>query len=201
MVNPKIELRYSGVYDEKYRNNGSVQSHLAKIDEAYPTPDQVVAYKKSVEKDWKKEGTKILNQISKLTRLTWKEEKIVCYVIGFGRPFSDPLTLPIYKKSKRKFIDTLTHELIHQIQEQNSLKTEKWLKECLKEYGREDILTINQILTLAVHWKIFEKLYSKAALRNEMKRYENSPSYRRAWEIVKEETPDKILKSFYKTIL
>lgn len=201
MPNPKIEFRYSGIYDDIYRNKEEIQEHLLRSEETYPTREQVVSYKESAEKAWKKEGTKILNEISRLTKLKWKDEKIICYVIGFGRPFSDPLTIRMYKNSKRKFIDTLTHELIHQIQEQNSLKVEKWLKELVVEFKDEEMLTINQILTLAVHWKIFEKLYSKRALNNEIKRYENSPAYRRAWEIVKQRTPDKILKSFYKTIL
>ena len=116
---PKIEFRYSDVYDRNYRESEKIQKYLEKRKEKYPDRKEIINYIKKAEKLWRKEEKKILIEISRITVLKWKEKRIICYVIGCGQPFSEPLTIRTYGKDFEIFIDTLTHELIHQISNQN----------------------------------------------------------------------------------
>jgi hypothetical protein len=63
-------------------------------------------YIKKVEKIWSKIDKEILRELSRVSRLKWKSKFIYCYVVGKCVPFSDPLTLPVYKNLDC-FIDTL----------------------------------------------------------------------------------------------
>jgi hypothetical protein len=99
-------------YTTKTLRNGL--DWLKRTLKATPSPRKILNYIKSVEKLWNKVGKKVLREISKVTSLKWKSKVIHCYVVGKCVPFSDPLTLPIYKE-KDYFIDVLIHELIHQI--------------------------------------------------------------------------------------
>jgi len=60
-----------------------------------------------------------MKELSKITNLNWSEKQIICYVVGKAIPFSDPLTLPVYKKIDYA-VDMLTHELIHRLFTQKS---------------------------------------------------------------------------------
>ena len=189
---PKIEFRYSKIYDEKYRNRKFIQDYLKEKGDKYPSVKQVQSYVKKVEKLWRGKNQNILKEISKITKLKWKDKKIICYIIGFGQSF--------YVKSPKRFIQTLTHELIHQIQIQNNDLFMKWREYLLEKYKNETRLTRNHILVSAIHWKVLEKLYNKNMIKEEVKNNENFIDYKRAWEIVEKETPDKIIKKFYEII-
>ena len=101
---PKIRFIYSSVYDSMYRNSLEIKKTLKKYGREYPPTKNVFKYTEQIENSWKKEGNKILREISKITGLKWKEKEIKCYVIGWGRCFSDPLTIRMYK-NKNKFTD------------------------------------------------------------------------------------------------
>lgn len=196
---PKVEFRYSEVYDRMYRESTDMQSYLKKKKRKYPSREKILNYANKVEKLWKKYEKQIFTEISKTMKLSWKEKKILCYIIGCGRPFSDPLTIRVYEK-KGTFIDTLTHELIHQIQIQNSKKYLKWHRYVLKHYPKEERITKTHILLSAVHWKVLEKLFGKKRVREEIKKHCKDTGYRRAWEIVEKEGADKIIKIFIRLI-
>lgn len=186
---PKIEFRYSSVYDRGYREN------FEKRGISYPKSDEVLKYIKKVNKTWKRDGKKILKAISNLTKLKWNKSVIICYVIGMGRCFSDPLTIKMFEDIN-DFRDTLIHELIHQMQTQNKLT--KWFNYIYKKYEKESILTKNHILLDAFLSKIIIKLYNQSRLDNIIKKDSESLDYKRAWEIVEKETSNKILNKFYK---
>lgn len=197
---PKIEFRYSDVYDRGYRESDFIRKHLEEKNQKYPSREEIINYTKKAERLWRKVENKILTEISKATKLKWKERRVICYVIGVGRPFSDPLTLRVFANDFDRFIDTLTHEMIHQIFIQNNKKYMKWSKYVSKTYTDEQRATKTHILLSAVHWKMFLKLFNKKRLDNEIKRYQRDIDYKRAWEIVEEETPNKILNKFYSII-
>ena len=70
-----------------------------------------------MEKLWIKYEKKVLTELSKITRLKWKEKAINCYIVvrrGTYSAFSDPITMPIYPKIDW-FIDVLIHESIHRL--------------------------------------------------------------------------------------
>ena len=193
-MKPKLEFRYSRVYDDRFRKNFESKN------EKYPSIKKIIAYKRGIEKIWKKEGNKILLEISKVSGLKWKEEKIICYVIGKGRSFSDPLTIRIYSKLN-EFVDTLIHELIHQIQTQNYdnkkfNKIKKWFDYIDIEYKNESRLTKNHILLDDILSEIIENLYSNKRLSKIIKNDSKFPDYKRAWKIVKDENAQNIMKKF-----
>ena len=193
---PQIEFRYSRVYDEKYRLSKSIQKYLKEKNKEYPSRKEIEDYIRKVKKLWKKEEKKIIKGISNISGLKWKEKRIICYVIGCGRAFSDPLTIGICSKNIRRFIRTLTHELIHEIQRQNREEYLRWYKEILKKYSKEKRTTKNHILLSAIHWILLERFYGKKELKKEMKKYNKFPDYKKAWKIVEEAKPENIIKKF-----
>lgn len=199
---PKIEFRYSGIYDKRYRESLSINENLKKMNLVYPSVNKIKNYIVKVEKIWKKEGKRILSEISKIVGLAWKEQKIIVYVLGVGRAFSDPVTVSILRYgNKNDFIDSVTHELIHQIESQNAEKFRKWEKKfLLKKYRNESITTKNHILLHAVHKEIFLKVYGRKRLNRQIKSHSKYPGYKRAWEIVEEEGEDNIIKDFHEVI-
>jgi len=96
---PKIKFVYSSIYDRKYREAPGIIKFLEEKGEKYPSPTTIIKYISLVERLWRKQENKILREISSISKLKWQEKEIKCYVIGQGRPFSDPLTIRIYKKS------------------------------------------------------------------------------------------------------
>jgi len=183
---PKIEFRYSMVYDGIWKFKNKPYKFM-------------LNYTKSIEKFWRKKEKKVLIEIQKITGLKWKEKVVRCYIITNGRCFSDPLTI-IYFKDKSRFIDTLVHEMIHQIQIQGGKNFRKWLNYLYKRYPNEDRLTYAHIFLHAVHKKIYLKLFNKKRLDRDIKICNKYPGYKRAWEIVEKEGYENIIKEFRKRI-
>jgi len=199
MMIPKIKFVYSGIYDWKYRDSIFIKEYLKKTGENYPSFKIITQYISSVGKLWGKQENKILQEISKITNLKWQEKEIKCYVIGQGRSFSDPLTLRIYK-NKNDFIDTLTHELIHQIFIQNSPKTLNYWRYLRKNYSNESRITQNHIPLHAIHKKLYLNLFNKKRLTNDINKCQEFEDYKRAWQIVEKEGHENIIKEFRKRI-
>lgn len=195
---PKMEFRYSWIYDIRLRDSPILKRKLKKQGKSYPSERKILNYIKEIEKIWKRQGDKILREISKVSGLKWREKKIICYVRGFGRPFSDPLSMRLFK-NKNDFIDTLTHELIHQIQIQDGKNWYKWWKYLTKTYSKEPIITKSHISVHAIHWKLILNIFDEKRLKKEIK---NSfrKEYKRAWEIVEKEGSGNIIKEFKKRI-
>jgi len=198
---PEIEFRYSWFYDNLFRNSKDIKELLKKKNlnrkakKKYPTMKKVIKYRNEVWLIWKKHEKEILKAIQKVSSLKWKEKKIKVYFVGFHRPFSDPLTMPIYA-NKNYFIDILTHELIHKIQNQNIHLWKKWKKEVNKKYSKESDTTKNHIFLHAVHWKILLDLFGEKRLKYIFRRSEKFPDYKRSWEIVEKEGYENIIKKF-----
>ncbi|MAG79097.1 hypothetical protein CMI40_01850 [Candidatus Pacearchaeota archaeon] len=192
---PKIIFRYSRIYDQKFRDSKLIQKNLIKRNHKYPSIKKIENYIKKIEKLWKKEGEKILKEIAKITGFKWKEKEIICYVIGIGGCFSDPLTIKIFKNTSY-FIDVLTHELIHQIQTQNHNLFIKWFNYIRKNYKDEPKTTKSHILLHAVHWKLLETLFDKERVKKIIKKHNDFKDYKRAWKIVEEVGAEDIIKKF-----
>ena len=90
---PKIEFTYSWIYDESYRNSPRIQELLKKQNVNYPSIVKIQRYIQDVDKLWQKKGSVILEEIARITKFKWKENKTKCYIIGFGRCFTEPLTM------------------------------------------------------------------------------------------------------------
>jgi len=196
---PKVVFRYSWYYDEKYRELHKLSKWKNK---KYPSEKQILNYIKIIEKLWKKDGKKILNELSKITRLQWKEKNIICYVVGRCAPFSDPLTLSVYEKYPDYFIDILIHELIHQLFMQNwgDKKSRMTWNYINKKYKNESFKTRIHIPLHAIHMYIFLKFFSETRLKREIKWISFLPDYKKSWEIVQKEGYKNIINEFVSRI-
>ncbi len=203
---PKIVFRYSSVHDGFWKNylelyyNVHKMERTKKILDEYPNREQILEYIEIVKPKWKQEETKILNKISELMQLQWKDEVIKVYVVGAGIPYSDPLTIVHYKEDYVAFIDVLTHELIHQLQSQNSTIYSKWITHLGKTYPEEKRKTKSHILLHAVHKLLYLELFTQERLEKNIQKSAKKPAYKRAWDIVEEEGAENILKKFHEVI-
>lgn len=168
-----------------------------KEQKSYPSSEKTYKYTKEIRKDWEKYEKDILKEISKISKLKWKENLIKCYIKGKGRNFSNPINIGAYK-DKNIFIDVLTHELIHEIELQNKEIREKWRKYLIKNYPKEEPETLSHLLLFSVHYKIYMNLFNQERLKINLERNKDMPPYKRAWEIVFNKTPEKIIKEFAK---
>jgi hypothetical protein len=187
---PKIEFRYSGIYDRRWMEY--YESHK----KDYPPREKILKYITIVEKKWGKISKKILKDLSAVTGLKWTENKIVCYVVGRVRGFSDPLTLGLYK-SHDIFIDNLIHELIHQLLSVHNHPKKYW-RYIYKKYSQEQRTTKNHIPVHAIHKYIYLKYFGKKNITNDKRMCERLPEYKRSWEIVEKEGHEDIIKELRK---
>ena len=156
MMIPKIIFRYSWIYDQRWKDLDLLNK------DSYPAADAIKAYIKVVEPLWQKDHHEILEELSNISTLSWQEETITCYVVGRTIPFSDPLTIPIFKEVFDNFIDVLTHELIHQLFIQNSQRLEKSWNYVYKQYKEYAFNTRIHIPLHALHEHISYSIYPKA---------------------------------------
>jgi hypothetical protein len=194
----KIRFRYSWIYDENWKR--WIKSYEIKsswIKKPWPSEQKILSYISSVQKIWDRQESKILKELSLTSGLKWKSKFIDCYVVGRCIPFSDPLTVGL-RKNKDDFIDTLIHELIHQLfsQKGNFKKASKAWKYLFKKYKKELRTTKIHIPLHAIHAHIFNKFFSKKRLEFEIKSMSKSPAYKRSWETVGSEGYKNIIKEF-----
>ena len=157
---------------------------------------------KAAEKVWRKYEKIILQELPRIIKLKWKEKKIICYVVGDCRPFSDPLTLPVYE-DKGLFIDVLIHELIHQLFSQggNYKKAKKAWGHIYRKYKNESRLTRIHIPLHAIHWHVYKKIFNEKRLNRNINRSIPYPDYKRAWEIVEKGGYENVIKEFSSRII
>ena len=192
---PHIEFVYSWIYDNGRRENKLLQEKLKEQGDTYPSSEEIQKKMKECENNWRKEEKEILEKLAKIMALSWKEEKIKCYIMGRGKSISDPLTVTLSNKGEQ-FIDTLTHELIHQLQLQNVSRIKKWWEQVNEKYSKEPKLTKNHILLHAVHTKLLKEIYNEERLKKNIVKSNDSPDYRLSWKIVSQEGYDNIIKKY-----
>ena len=188
----KIIFKYSRIYDEHWREV------YKRKNSDYPSPAEIFSYLRKNEKLWNKNQEKILKELSKITNLKWKSKFIYCYIVGKCIPFSDPLTLPVYKEYPNYFIDVLIHELIHQLFDQNEdlEKFKKARNYINRKYRKETHKTKIHILVHSVHTHIYLKFFDEARLKRDIELISRLPDYKRSWEIVQKEKYQNIINKF-----
>lgn len=195
---PKVIFRYSWIYDQNWR---VWIKNYKKNYGKYPSTKEVLSYIKKIDKLWKKEEKIIFRELSKITKIKWNEKIIKCYVVGRCIPFSDPLTISLYKYPDY-FIDVLTHELIHRIfaTKENFQKSKKAWDYINKKYKKEIWNTRVHIVIHAIHKHIFLKFFGEKRLKREIKIMGKFPEYKRAWDIVQKEGYQNIINEFREKI-
>lgn len=194
-MSPKIMFKYSRIYDEHWKELGKFYGVK---DVKYPAEPEIRGYIKKAEKEWRKSEGKILAELSKMTGLKWKDRSISCYVVGRCIPISDPLTLKVYEKLER-FVDVLTHELIHQLlasQEGSLTRSQKAWDDLYKKYKNESFTTVVHVPVHALHKHILLKFFQEKRLNDEVGSLIMFPDYKRAWDVVEKEGYLNIIKEF-----
>jgi hypothetical protein len=189
----KIIFKYSWIYDDQFRQGH--KSVKSKPGYKYPSQQKIIKFKKELEGLWQKDGTKILDELPDITGLKWKEDKITCYIVGWAMPFSDPLTIPVYKDLKNAF-DTLTHELVHQLFIQNEERGNDYWKYINENYKELAFNTRIHIPVHAIHEAIFMKFFGKERLDKEIRIMSAYEEYKKSWDTVKKEGYKTIIKKF-----
>ena len=193
MNTPKIIFKYSWIYDQTWK-----EGLIGKKSKKYPSSKRILNYIKKVQKLWRKDEKKVLLELSKISHLDWKSKFIYCYVVGRCRPFSDPLTMPVYEKHPDYFIDILTHELIHNLFIQNFKRMKRSWQYFYRKYKKETERTKHHILLHAIHSHIYLKFYGEKRL----KRNVSFPirDFKKSWQIVQNEGYKNIIREFIKRI-
>jgi len=192
---PKVIFKYSWIYDQVWKK-GLIGKKIKK----YHPPRQTLDYIKKIGKLWRKEEKKVLQELSKIAHLKWKSKYIDCYVVGSCRPFSYPLTMPIYEKHPDYFIDVLIHELIHNLFIQNSKETNKAWQYFEKKHKKESQITKYHIVLHAIHSHIYLKFYNEKRLKRDIKFTNRFPDYKKSWQVVQKEGYRNIINKFTERI-
>jgi hypothetical protein len=190
-MTPKIIFRYSWIYDKNCEEWSRTHRTWK-----YPSPEKSLNFIKKVEPLWRKQERKVLRELSKITGLSWKEKTIAAYVVGSIRAFSDPLTLRI-RKYPNDYIDTLIHELIHQLftQDGNRKQWQKGWIYLFRKYKKESQTTRIHIPLHAIHEHIFRKFFGEKRLQREILGSQKFKDYRRSWAIVRKEGYGNIIQA------
>lgn len=185
---PKIEFRYSWVYDQEHK--------LRFTDPLYPSGDNIRKYVEEVSDAWRPRQRSLLNKISKLSGLAWKEETIVCYVVGRGVPMSDPLTMPLYEDNTELFIEKLIHELIERLimhPKNLKLRGDFW-EEMFRAMAEDGVKVSYMVPVNAIYQKILASHFPSAGPEESL--ISRNLDYRRAWEIVNNIGSSSVVERF-----
>jgi hypothetical protein len=204
-MKPKVEFKWSWIYEQEYHAPGikSKEFNLEKYDK------EIKKFISKIKSEWEKVEEKVFLVLSKESGLSWKEEKIFCYVIKQSTffPISDPLTIPIslgdkdtFTLTSKRYIDMLVHELIHNLLIQNEKESDGYFEKVFNIYKKEKFNTVIHLLIHALHEKVMKSVFNEERLNEEIGATQCFPDYKRSWEIVLEKGSDKIIKEFKETL-
>ena len=191
-----LVFKYSRIYNTNWKRYFSVSADIS-----LPSFEDILEQKSKLEEYWKINGAKIMNSISNISGLKWKDEDINVYLIAHGPVFSDPLTLSLSKGkesvnvlSDEEIQIDLIHELIHNILSQNHDELSNFSNWRDAKYGEEDILTRVHIAVHAIEVGVMTELKREKELEKIIMK--SSGSYRKAWDILEQEGWENIVKYF-----
>ncbi len=192
-----VAFRYSQIYDEQCRAAFELSP---KHERPYPAAKTIMAFMRRLEKEWRRDEQGVLNAIQRFSGIRWTTGEHVCYVVGSGIPFSDPLTMPVFAPQAPidYASDVLCHELIHRnlIEPSFSARWKKISVKLKRQYPKDTENALVHVLVHAIHEQIFLSLFSEERLRRDKRIMFVHPDYRRAWEIVEEVGAKKIIATY-----
>lgn len=189
---PEVKIYYSDIYDAFVRDlqkkKYSYSGYKARRRSGF-------AFAKKLSTKTKFLLPKALKVYENVSGLEWKDPLIEVFVLhDIKWAFSFPVTINVVK-DKWNATETLLHELSHQIVIQNEGKF-RWKNKFSQKYKKEHFVVLEHILPHAILWKAYEKLFGVRKLKNIIKGYTRWKWHYRAWQIVKEEGADKIIKAY-----
>jgi hypothetical protein len=149
-------------------------------------------------KTWNAEEKKIIRGMQKIAGLNFYQNLIDVYIVaGLEHAFSDPMVIGTRYTKGEKFVDVLTHELLHRLITDNTQNKNGgfWPHKLFPKI--EDHRVITHILVHALHKELYLKVLKRPdRLRADIKECQQWPSYREAWNIVEKEGSLNIIKKF-----
>jgi len=192
-----VSFRYSPIYDDQCR---AAFNLLPKHERPYPDAKTTTAFMHRLEKEWRKNEQDVFNAIQKYSGVTWTVREHVCYVVGSGIPFSDPLTMPVFAPQAPidYASDVLCHELIHRnlIEAAFSAKWKRSFAKLKRHYPKDTENTLVHVIVHAIHEQIFLSLFSEERLKRDKRIMSIHTDYHRAWEIVEKIGAKKIIETY-----
>ncbi len=194
---PEIRIKHGWLMQKAF------VSYLNEIpkykDNVAPSPEEMENIVLNRRKLWHVQEDDIIAGMQEITGLDFYANLIDVYLVyGYRTGFSDPLVLSIRYENEH-FIDTLTHELIHRILTDNTLRINGslWVRKNFPQI--EDRVATNHILVHAVHKAIYlDILKSPERLQIDIDRCQKSPGYKQAWDMVEKEGYENIISNFKK---
>ncbi len=173
---PRLEFRHSWTYDQENR--------LRFTDPLYPSGDEIREYITEVRDAWKPKQRALLNSMSRISGLPWREDAMVCYVVGRGVPMSDPLTLPVYKGQAGLFVEKLAYMLVERLlMHDMNLRARGAFWESMFSSLREDGVKVSYMVPVnAIYREVCSKHLGSPDDSGSLAT--TNLDYMRAWEIV-----------------
>ena len=163
-----------------------------------PPTKEIILHKVDLyKKEWKKNETKILTALYKVTGLTFTRNFLDIHIVsGNPRAFSRPIVIHALFKPQF-FVSILLHELIHELWTEN---IDKVYPTIFKEmFPNEESITQSHVVLDAILEYIYTDIVKdKNVLQREKERAQEARTsgYVRAWEIVEELGYRDIINSF-----
>ena len=152
--------------------------------------DEVVEQKiKAYKTAWLLYENKILQYMTEVVNLSFRQNIIDVYIAPYFNAFSDPLVIGI-RFEPDFFVDILTHELLHRLltDNQSALPRNKVVDEWRKLFGQNHpAVTLNHIPVHAIHKSIYlDLLKVPQRLQRDITRCQThgATDYVKAWEYV-----------------
>ena len=197
---PRIIIKYGKVLDPIFifycQNNPDLKTR-GWNDWVLPTQEEMFKRVANYRKEWSKYETKILKGIYAVLNLKFKRNIIDVYIVS-GNPRQ--LSAPIVIKSgfsPDEFIDSLTHELIHALFQDNGKKIPMSIFD--EMFPEETESTKSHVVVHSILKYIYIDILKdeKMLERNiENSKKHSTNDYLRAWEIVEEEGYIEIIRKF-----
>jgi len=208
-VFPKISIKFNSFLDPIFSFYVKNAPELANTNWKQwntPTEETVIKQVKELKKEWQKYEKEIITALYEITEIKFKRNIIDVYMVsGTNRSYVNPIVMYATKRIE-DFIDTLTHELIHVLIDDNFPNKMKILDpELEKIFPGQTYLTRIHILVFAIQTHIFLNVFKdENRIKNNMEsaKKHRTDEYIKAWEIVNREGYLNIIQSlkekFYK---
>lgn len=201
MKTTKVIFRYSWIYDQQQKGFYEDRVKLGytrNMPEKYPTSEEIKEYIEKVKNIWIDLEEKILQEFCHITGFEWQNDTTICYVVGYSIPFSDPLTVPMYKEYPDWFIDNLTHELLHRFlhENYNQHNLQKYWSFVDEKYADLSELARYHLIIHAIHTAIYLKFFDQQRVNRNIEMMSGAKEYKISWDKVKEEGYEKIIRDF-----
>lgn len=199
MAIPRITFVWSYIYQEEIHGSDLINYDRSK------SKEYVEAFLDTIKEEWDKGKEQILSQMASCCGLRWPDMDIPCYVLeqSIYGPISDPLTIPIqlqedgelYELSPTRFVDILTHELIHVLFIRHD-NVDPYFDYIVKKHRDLSENAAAHIIIHAIHKHVFLTVFDQERLHEEIEASSWYPDYKAAWDIVEEQGYVAILDEF-----